>query len=97
MCACMFGHTDIVKLMFDHPDDRSIELNAKDNFGRTVFMFACKNGHKDVVNLMLEHSKIVNISLPKFFDLSNRFLIPLENFLNNKLIIGLVCICVNLL
>ena len=96
MCACMFGHTDIVKLMFDH-SDRSIELNAKDDFGGTVFMFACKNGHKDVVNLMLEHSKIVKISLTKFFDLSNRFLIPLENSLNNKLIIGLVCICVNLL
>ena len=80
MCACMFGHTDIVKLMFDHPDDRSIELNAKDDFGRTVFMFACKNGHKDVVNLMLEHSKIVNISLPESFYLSKEIFDIFGNF-----------------
>ena len=33
-----------------------IEL-ARDNFGRTGFMYACFNGHKDVIQLVLEHSE----------------------------------------
>ena len=40
------------------PTDHSerIELNARDNDGRTPFMLAGKNGHKDVGKLVLNHS-----------------------------------------
>ena len=53
--ACAIGHKDVVKLMLDNSNS-NIDLNARDNFGCTVFMSACQEGHKDVVQLMLDHS-----------------------------------------
>ena len=40
-----------------------IDLNAKDNVGKSAFMFACKNGHSAVANLLMEHSSKFEIDL----------------------------------
>ena len=45
----------IAKLLLDHSDN-NIDLNAKNGYGQTAFMFACRKGHKDVVRLLLDHS-----------------------------------------
>ena len=39
-----------------------IELNARNNFGMTAFMWACKKGHKDVVNFFLDHSERIDLN-----------------------------------
>ena len=38
-------------------NDRSIELNAKGNDGKTLFMCACNIGHKDVVYLKVNEAR----------------------------------------
>ena len=50
------GHNDVVKLLLNN-SERHIDLNARDEHGRTALMFACGNGHNDVVKLLLENSK----------------------------------------
>ena len=37
MKACINGHKEIVKLLFDHSDTKTTNLNAKDIHGRTPF------------------------------------------------------------
>ena len=37
MKACINGHKEIVKFLFDHSDSKTINLNAKDIHGRTPF------------------------------------------------------------
>ena len=56
MKACFRGHKDVVKLLLDSSE--RIELNARNNDGKTAFMLACQYGGKDVVKLMLECSYI---------------------------------------
>ena len=58
MVACFHGHTELVKLFFDHSKRRNIDVNARTNDGMTEFMWACNNGHTDVVKLFLYHSEI---------------------------------------
>ena len=53
MCACRFGHKDIVKLLLDHSEPK-IHMYAKN---KSALFYACMNGHIDVVNLLLYHSK----------------------------------------
>ena len=36
--------------------DHNIELNTRDNNGRTAFMWACYYGHNDIVQLLLNCS-----------------------------------------
>ena len=36
--------------------DSTFELNSKDQFGMTAFMWACFDGHTDVVQLLLDNS-----------------------------------------
>ena len=53
----------MVKLLLDHSKARNIDLNSRDNNGRTGFHNACINGNLDVVKLLLDHSKTKNIDL----------------------------------
>ena len=46
----------------DHSAKLNIDLNAKNNFGTTAFMFTCMHGHSNIVQLILKHSE-VNIDL----------------------------------
>ena len=46
--ACLVGEASIVKLLMDYSN--KIELNAKDNNGRTALMHAHLRGHLFVLN-----------------------------------------------
>ena len=76
MFACSNGHTDVVQLLLDK-SEINIDLNARDNDGRTAlrkidlnarnrwretaFIYACIHGHKDIVKLLVQHSKTKGI------------------------------------
>ena len=52
MFACKNGHIDVVQLLLDH-SDQNIDLNARNNVGRTAFMWASFNGHEDVYSFSI--------------------------------------------
>ena len=56
MRACLTGHKDVVQLLLEHSE--RIDLNARDNDGRTALMFAVQNGHPNVVKSLVNHSDI---------------------------------------
>ena len=67
--ACKSGKAKIVQLLLEHSAttelntrDLLIELNARDQYGGTAFMWACLNGHKYVVQLLLDHSKRIDLN-----------------------------------
>ena len=49
MVACVLGHENLVELFLEHYLDRNIDLNAKDNNGRTALMIASQ---KSIVKLI---------------------------------------------
>ena len=55
MYACVGGHKDVVKILLDHPRNQNIEINAKDQLGKTALMHARFFGHTDVVKLLQNH------------------------------------------
>ena len=59
--ACLGGNKEIVELILDHPDIKSMDLNAVDENGRTAFQWACCLGHQKVVQLLLDHPNSKNI------------------------------------
>ena len=62
--ACLGGNKEIVKLILDHPDIKSMDLNAVDETGRTAFQWACGLEKNEVVQLLLDHpkSKIIDLN-----------------------------------
>ena len=40
MLACLYGRKDVVKLLLDYSGP-NIDLNERDNYGWTTFMYAC--------------------------------------------------------
>ena len=63
LVACRNGHKDVVQLLLDHSESKSIDLNVKAAEGTNGFMFACLNGHTDVVQLLLDYSERQAIEL----------------------------------
>ena len=63
MTACRFGRKDSVNFIL--VNRRKIDLNARDNSGRTGFMLAYSYGHKDVVELLRGYSTAMNIDISK--------------------------------
>ena len=61
MTACRFGRKDSVNFIL--VNRRKIDLNARDNSGRTGFMLAYSYGHKDVVELLRGYSTSMNIDI----------------------------------
>ena len=55
--ACCEGHFGIVKLLFEHSDEKSIDINAKNFLGMTPFLWACLNGRTEIVQFLLESSE----------------------------------------
>ena len=45
----------IVKLLMKHP---KLDVNCRDNFGKTPLFYAAKNGHTGVVKLLLKHPRL---------------------------------------
>lgn len=56
MIACGEGHKAVVKLLLDYSKDKNIDLNAKTNYGGTVFHLAFK--HEGVRQLLLDHHSV---------------------------------------
>ena len=48
--AARGGHEEIVKVFLDQP---SVEVDAKDNSGKTALHFACSEGHRKVCQILL--------------------------------------------
>ena len=59
--ACASGNEEIVKIILDHPDIKSMDLNAVDENGCTAFQLACELENNEVVQLLLDHTKSKNI------------------------------------
>ena len=57
MTACEKGHTEVVKLIIQHPNKKLIDFKAKNDAGKTAFDLACDRGHHDIIT-MLNESKI---------------------------------------
>ena len=55
MLACRNGRKDVVKLLLEYSDSKSIDINAKTKAGYTAFMEACLQGRCGVVKILLEH------------------------------------------
>ena len=63
MFACLNGYIDVVQSLLKYSKDREIDLNARDNFGRTALMIAFEFCHKDVVQFLLQHSNVTDIKI----------------------------------
>ena len=61
--ACIYGHSDVVKLLIENTVAFCIDLNVKDNSGKTAFLWACFFGHLDVVKIIMKNAANVNIDL----------------------------------
>ena len=59
--ACENGQEDIAEIIMKNSAKFNIELNAKDNVGRTAFQKAQQWGHTNVVNLI--RSKMPRIAI----------------------------------
>ena len=44
------GHEEIVKVLMDQP---SVDVDAKNNSGKTALHFACSEGHREVCQVLL--------------------------------------------
>ena len=53
MYASWKRHNDIVKLLLDQ---KGIDLDVIDYWGRTALMNAIENGHIDVAQMLLDHT-----------------------------------------
>ena len=50
MLACKYGRKDVVQVFLDN--SKRIDLNVKDNDGRTALMIASQKGRQDIVQLI---------------------------------------------
>ena len=60
--ACIFGHEDMVKLFFSHPEV-DLALGSVDMDGNTNLMLACMSGN---VNIVKTISKVFRRNRPRF-------------------------------
>ena len=58
--AAFQGHVDVAKLLIKAGAD----INVKDSFGGTAFMYAVDGGHADIVKLLIEAGADINAKLP---------------------------------
>ncbi|MCP4747143.1 MAG: ankyrin repeat domain-containing protein, partial [Desulfobacteraceae bacterium] len=49
------GHVDVVNALLSHPD---MDVNQRNDWGRTPLLVAAENGHIEAVKLLLSHLKI---------------------------------------
>ena len=63
MRACVYGHFEIVELFLKHANSHNIDLNAKDNTGKTAFSLACASGQVETVKSILDHAPNTNLDL----------------------------------
>ena len=57
MWACIKGHTTLVNFMINLSKEFDIDLNKRDDCGKTGFMFACENDQKEIVKMIIENRR----------------------------------------
>merc|ERR1712004_688955 len=57
------GKTETVQLLIKYSKDFGIDLNAKNNNGRTALHLACKNGETETVQMILKNWKEFGIDI----------------------------------
>lgn len=57
-CACQMGHKDVVRVLLE---GGGVELNSRDEEGRTPFSYAAESGSENVVQLLLEKGADPNL------------------------------------
>ena len=62
ICACDFGHLDIVRMFLDYSGPINIDFNVKNNQGQTGFDIAAMYGKTEIVtsiyNNLLDSEKL---------------------------------------
>jgi ankyrin repeat protein len=53
------GHEDVVKLLLHQP---AVEVNLRDNIGRTPFLYAARRGHEGIIGLFINTRDVDIIS-----------------------------------
>ena len=58
IAACKNGQIEVVKILLENSQSKSIKLDIDDNSGKTAFMWACRSGKQEVVKLLLESKNV---------------------------------------
>ena len=61
--ACCHGQPEIVELLMKKSSEFKIDLNNKDNWGRTGFHWACWSGEVNIVDMIINQSEALKIDL----------------------------------
>ena len=51
------GHTTLVNFIINSSKEFDIDLNKRDDCGKTGFMFACENDQKEIVKMIIENRR----------------------------------------
>ena len=61
--ACCHGQPEIAELLMKKSSEFKIDLNTKDNWGRTGFHWACWSGEINIVEMIINQSEALKIDL----------------------------------
>ena len=61
--TCCHGQPEIAELLMKKSSEFKIELNNKDNWGRTGFHWACWSGEINIVEMIIDQSEALKIDL----------------------------------
>jgi ankyrin repeat protein len=63
MIVCQQGHLSIVQYLLQNHAE-SIDLNLRNNYGKTAFMIVCQQGHLSIVQYLLQnHAESIDLNL----------------------------------
>ena len=79
--ACKYGQSKATEKLIHKSTEFNIDLNARDEDGKTAFHFACRYGRKDVVEMMVNNADFFKIDLKaKDKDGKTGFQYAVDNF-----------------
>lgn len=61
--ACINGQEEIAEIIIKNSAKLNIDLNLKDDYGRTAFHFACTYDHSKISDMLIKNSAELNIDL----------------------------------
>ena len=54
--ACNEDHVKLAKMLVENPAKYNIDLNSKDESGKTAFHWVCKKGHSKIAEILVQKS-----------------------------------------